>query len=970
MAIPDHRGRRPPAGTYRVQLGPELDFDAAAAIAPYLAELGVSHVYLSPILQAAPGSTHGYDVVDPTRVSRDLGGEAGYERLGAALGRAGLGQVLDVVPNHMAITGPENRWWWDVLAMGRASRYAGYFDVDWDSPQANLRDTVLLAVLGDQYGAELEAGNLVLVREGEDFLIRYFDHAYPIDPASLGPLLAGAASCVEAEDPRVELERLAGTAERIPPAGADSGAQSERREQVGELVARLGELLSARGEVAAAVDAEVARWSSDPDLLGSLLDAQHYRLAWWRSAGENLDYRRFFDINDLAAIRVEQPEVFADSHRLVLDWLADGVVDGLRIDHIDGLLDPLRYLERIDQASPGAWVVVEKILEGDEALPPGWPVAGTTGYEWLNRVGDLFTHAAGWERLVQGYAEWTGVGERLEEVVHAAKLEVLDGPLASDLSRLVTRLAAVCERHRRYRDHTRRDLRDALAEVAACMSVYRTYVAAGPARAAEGGPEGVDAGGAAGEAERGSSGEGSGEGVRLVALATDESVLEAAVRTAGMRRADLAPDLLALILDVLLGRLAGEAEAEVALRFQQLTGPVMAKAVEDTAFYRWMPLVGRNEVGGDPGRLDDSAERFHRQAAGALRSHPLGLLALSTHDTKRSEDVRARLSVLAEMPEEWFAAVERWWSAWSEAGEGRGALPPDRNTAWLIAQSIVGAWPIDGDRLAAYVGKATREAKQHTSWTQPDPVYDEAVATFARAAVAEGPPLDVLMGVVRVVTRPGRAVALSQKLLTLVGPGVPDSYQGSELWDLSLVDPDNRRPVDYELRRRLLASLRPETSGSSGTSRPSGQPAANGAGTGEQPGEDAGRRRAIEAWAAGDEVGLVKLWVTHQALTLRAERPGWFAGGDDGAWEPVGAEGPAAEHLLAVRRGGAVALVTRWPLLLERSGGWRDTVVRLPPGRYLDRLGGGTWESSVPVASLLARLPVALLVADPPGGPR
>ena len=921
--------------TYRVQLQAGFDFDAAAAIAPYLAELGVSHLYLSPILQAAPGSTHGYDVVDPTRVNRELGGEDGYARLGDALGRAGLGQLLDVVPNHMAITGPENRWWWDVLAMGRSSRYAGYFDVDWESPEAHLRDTVLLAVLGDHYGRELEAGHLVLEREGEAFSIRYFDHAYPIDPASLAPLLADAAAHIDSEDARVELERLAGTAERVLAVGADPGAQSERRDQVAEVVTRLAELVSERPEVAGAIDAEASRWNADPDLLDSLLDAQHYRLAWWRSAGENLDYRRFFDITDLAAIRAEQPEVFADSHRLVLGWLAAGVVDGLRIDHVDGLLDPRRYLQRLGEATPGAWVVVEKILEGDEGLPADWPVAGTTGYDWLNRVGDVLTRAEGWEQLIGAYAEWTGVTERLEEVVHAAKLEVLDGPLASDLSRLVARLAAVCERHRRHRDHTRRDLRDALVEIAASFSVYRTYVAA-PTVA----PSDAQGDEAPGEA-------------RLAASGSDVSVVEAAVITAGMRRGDLDPDLLGLVRDVLLGRLAGPTETEVALRFQQLTGPVMAKAIEDTAFYRWLPLVGRNEVGGDPGRLDDSVETFHRVSAGALESHPLGLLALSTHDTKRSEDVRARLSVLAEIPDEWASAVERWWAAWSDVEGGRPApLPPDRNTAWLIAQTVVGAWPLEGDRLAGYVEKATREAKQHTSWTQPDPVYDEAVATFARAAVEDGPPLEVLAEVIRTVTGPGRAVALSQKLLTMVGPGVPDLYQGSELWDLSLVDPDNRRPVDYDLRRRLLASLRSDVGA-----------------TCDDAAGDPGRARALEAWAAGDDVGVVKLWVVRQSLALRAAHPEWFAGGTADRWEPVVASGPAADHVVAVRRGAAVAVVTRWPLTLGRCGGWVDTVVELPPGCYTDHLGGGSWEGPVPAGALLERLPVALLAPAGPPAP-
>ncbi len=920
----DHTGRRAPVATYRVQLHAGFDFDAAAGIAGYLGRLGVSHLYLSPILQAAAGSTHGYDVVDPTRVNRELGGEEGYARLCEALGDAGLGQLLDVVPNHMAITGPDNRWWWDVLRLGRSSRYAGYFDVDWDSPEVHLRDTVLLPVLGDHYGRELEAGHLLVAREGEDFSVRYFDHSYPLDPATLGPVLAGAAARVDDEEGRVELERLAGTASRVPPVGPDPDGQVERRGQVQELTGRLRELLAGREDAGAALDGELACWNADPDRLDGLLDAQHYRLAWWRSGGENLDYRRFFDINDLAALRVEQPAVFADSHRLVLDWLGSGVLDGLRIDHVDGLLEPRRYLQRLAEAAPEAWVVVEKILEGDERLPEDWSVAGTTGYDWLNRVGDVLTFRAGWERLVGAYGAWTGVSDRLEAVVHTAKWEVLDGPLASDLSRLVARLAEVCERHRRHRDHTRRDLREALGEVAACFPVYRTYVAP-----AAGDPD-VDP---AGDPDVDPAG---GRPVPcLEATAGDVAVVEGAVLEAGMRRAELDPDLLGLVRDVLLGRVAGQTETEVALRFQQLTGPVMAKAVEDTAFYRWMPLLARNEVGGDPGRLDDSRERFHAACAAAAVRCPRGLLGLSTHDTKRSEDVRARLSVLAEMPEEWAAAVEEWWSACAGAS---APLMPDRNTAWLIAQTLVGAWPLDGDRMAAYVEKATREAKQHTSWTDPDPVYDEAVAAFSRAAVEDSPARRVLLGVVGAVTAPGRAVSLAQKLLTLFAPGVPDLYQGSELWDLSLVDPDNRRPVDYERRRDLLESLEGD--------------------------EQAARVSVLAAWASGDEEGLAKLWVVRQALVLRAAHPGWFSPDAAGDWEPLASRGVAADHLVAARRGGALAITTRWPLRLERAGGWRDTVLDLPVGVFADRLAGGSWEGEVPVGDLLSALPVALLVDE------
>ncbi|MDA8283184.1 MAG: malto-oligosyltrehalose synthase [Actinomycetota bacterium] len=890
--------RREPLATYRVQLHGGFTFDAAAGVAGYLEDLGVTHLYLSPILQASPGSTHGYDVVDHGTVNEELGGAAGYERLGAALGAARLGQLLDIVPNHMAIAGAGNRWWWDVLRSGPSSRYARYFDVDWESHEAPLRNAVLLPVLADHYGRELEAGNLTIAGEGGDFLLRYFQHAYPVDPASLGPLLTAAAARIDDEQTRVDLERLAVGADRIPPASGAPEEQAQRRRQVDELTERLHHLL-ADGAVSRALDEEVERWNADPDRLDGLLGAQHYRLAWWRSAGENLDYRRFFDISDLAAIRVEEPEVFADSHRLVLRWLREGVLDGVRIDHIDGLLDPRRYLSRLAEAAPDAWILVEKILEAGEALPPDWPVAGTTGYDWLARVGDVLGSRAGWERLVAAYEAWTGETERFDELAHTAKHEVMDGPLATDLTRLVGRLATICERHRRHRDHTRRDLRDALAEVAAAFPVYRTYVTHGP------------------------------DG-RLRASERDAAVVEGAVRTAAMRRPDLDEDLLGLVRDILLGRMPGREEADVAMRFQQFTGPVMAKAVEDTTFYRYLPLLSRNEVGGDPGRLDDGLDAFHDSCRRAHAELPAALLALSTHDTKRSEDVRARISVLAEMPDEWAAAVERWWDAIQ--GQPGAELPPDRNTAWLIAQTVVGAWPLDEERATLYVEKATREAKRHTSWTDPDPVYDQAAASFVRAAIAPGPARDVLESVVRVVTPPGRAVSLSQKLLTLVAPGVPDVYQGSELWDLSLVDPDNRRPVDYALRRRLLASGRVSVAG------------------------------ALAAWQSGDDEGITKLHLVRSALRLRAERPAWFQAGEEGAWDPLVASGPAAAHAIAARRGRAVAVATRWPLTLLREGGWRDTNVELPAGVYEDRLGGGRWSGPVALAELLAGLPVALLV--------
>ena len=906
----------PPRATYRVQMHAGFTFDDAADLAGYLNDLGISHLYLSPILQAAAGSKHGYDVVDPTRVNVELGGDAGHERLCRALGEADLGQLLDVVPNHMAITGRDNAWWWDVLANGPASVYAEYFDVDWDSPAGGLRNTVLLPILGEPYGYELESGHLVVVRSGGSFVVEYFDHAAPLDPVSLESLLLRAAVRMDPHDEaRVELERAATALARLPASTVTDTASAEERRIGGEtLRARLVELCDEDPAVAEAIDDEVAAVNADIDVLHELLDRQNYRLAWWRTAGESLDYRRFFDINDLAAIRVEEPRVFADSHGLILDWLAHGVIDGVRVDHIDGLLDPGRYLTRLAGAAPRGWVLVEKILEGDETLPPAWPVDGTTGYDWLNAVGAIFVERAGWQRIEEGYRAFTGVVAGFEEIAYRAKLAVLNGPMAADLNRLVARAQEVCARHRRYRDYGRRDLHDALAEVAAAFSVYRTYLVSG-----DGG-------------EIDTPGEG------------DVEEIERAVRVAGLRRPGLDEKILELVRDLLLGRVIGpgqdegKREVEVALRFQQLTGPVMAKAVEDTAFYRYLPLTALNEVGGDPGRLDDDLGRFHARAIRAQRERPAAMLATSTHDTKRSEDVRARLSVLPEVAEEWLAAVEAWWKGVHDMASG--AAPPDRNTAWLLLQTLVGAWPLTPERLTAYLEKATREAKEHTSWTDPDPIYDDSIRTFATAVFDDPATMATVEELVGLVHRSGLVVSLGLKLITLTAPGVPDLYQGSELWDLSLVDPDNRRPVDYALRRRLL--------------------------------EGAAGRTAADAWAEEDPHGLVKLLVVAQTLRLRAAHPGWWGAGSEGAYGPLEASGPAAGHLVAFGRGpvaagagpGAITLATRWPVRLERSGGWAGTAIELPPGTWVDRLSGAEWSGRALLADVLGRLPVALLVNE------
>ena len=895
----------PRLATYRLQLHHDFDFDDAASVTDYLAALGISHLYLSPVLQAAAGSMHGYDVVDPSRLSDDLGGERGWDVLLRASGTHGLGRLVDIVPNHMAITGPENVWWWDVLENGASSVYAAFFDVEWH-PETAVHDQVLLPILGDHYGRELEAGRFELRRNGPTFVIGYFDHTVPVNPRSLDTVLAQAATRLVpggALEPRAMLDYLATALGRLPKADStDTQSVAERHRDKAILAQGLGELCERHPEVAAAIDAQLVAINGSPDTLDALLARQNYRLASWRIASQELDYRRFFDINDLAGIRVEDPRVFAESHRLPLRWLADGDVDGVRIDHVDGLWDPAEYLRRLTDAAPGAWVVVEKILESDEQLPPTWPVAGTTGYDWLSVVGDVLFAAPAVTAMDQVYRRFTGDDLAYDDAVVRAKLEVLSGSLATDLTRLVGRLVTICHDHRLYRDYTRRELHESLRDILAAFPVYRTYVAKDtPATEADG------------------------------------SVLEEALASVRERRPELDDELLSFIGSLLAGRQAGDDEVAFALRVQQLSGPVMAKAVEDTVFYRYLALPARNEVGGNPGLPPIDTATYHRRCATLQTTHPHGLLALSTHDTKRAEDVRARMAVLAEIPDEWEQLVARWATIErpGRAAPSEGATPAsgiDPATEWLVYQTMFGAWPINEERLVAYLEKATREAKLHTSWTDPDVAYDEAVQSFAKDCVADSALVGEIETLLARLRRHGWSNGLAQKLLTLTGPGVPDLYQGSELWDLSLVDPDNRRPVDYALRRKLL--------------------------------ERVAASDPTELWAGEQGDGVTKLAVVCAALAVRRERPRAFGPGDAGRYEPLEAIGVAAAHAVACVRGGEVVVVaTRLPYGLEQRGGWDDTTLQLPPGHWSARLGEGTFEGVVELRDLLAGLPVALLVS-------
>lgn len=876
--------RPEPTASYRLQLRPGFGFAAAAALVPYLEALGVSHLYASPCLQAAAGSPHGYDVVDPSRVNAELGTEKEFYRLCRMLKQAGLGLLLDVVPNHMAIIGAQNPWWWDVLENGPASRYAPYFDVDWESSEVRWPNKVLLPLLGDHYGRVLEAGQLQLSHQSGVFTLHYHDQVFPIDPSTLAELLTAAAEACNS--PRLGF--VADAIARLPRPTASSRKALERRHRdLGVLRELLAQLCQEKG-VRAAIDRQVVAVNADVDRLDGLIENQNYRLALWRAAGRDLGYRRFFDINDLAGLRVEDEEVFQATHALPLSWLRQGLIQGLRIDHPDGLRDPTEYFQRLRKACPQAWLVAEKILEPGEQLSSEWPIAGTTGYDFLNVAGGLFVDSAGERRLTRLYAEFTGATTDYARLAKNCKRLVLDDLLGSELNRLTALFVSICERHRRHRDYTRHELREALLETAACFPVYRTYVRAdrGPASDADARP------------------------------------IKTAIKEARADRPELAPELLRFLGEVLLLRHPGELETELAMRFQQLTGPAMAKGVEDTALYRFHRLLCLNEVGGNPAAFGTSLESFHQYCRQVGSWHPRTLLASSTHDTKRSEDIRCRLALLSEIPRRWQEQVR----AWQAANQNRKPEALDPNDEYFIYQTLVGAWPIDGKRLCAYLIKALREAKVHTSWMRPVAGYEDAVCAFALDLLSDQAFRRDLGSFVAWLEPFGQLNSLVLTLLKTTSPGVPDIYQGTELWDLSLVDPDNRRPVDFDRRRRLLEEL---------------------------------SRLSVEQILERTDEGLPKLWVLRQALRLRRRQSALF--GPQSEYRPLYARGERAAHLVAQQRSDAVvALAPR--LVMGLGGDWRDTSLDLPTGRWRNLLtneevNGG----SNSLARLLAKFPVALL---------
>ncbi|MDB4941169.1 MAG: malto-oligosyltrehalose synthase [Labilithrix sp.] len=924
---------RPITATYRLQFHKGFRFEDAKAIVDYLDDLGVSHAYASPYLMAEPGSTHGYNMADPRRLNPEVGTDEDHAAWVGALADRQMGHILDVVPNHMAAS-THNPWWLDVLENGPSSVYGDYFDIDWNPQKEALENKILLATLGAQYGEVLERGELQLVRDGGAFFVKYFERMLPANPRSTFGLLERAEARTELpeEDPRrSELHSIATGLKNLPLRSETDPAMRKERAREKEVLKRRLAMLVEDPAIAKAVDAELAAvngTAGDPrsfEQLDEILLQQAYRLAFWRVATEEINYRRFFDVNDLAAIRMEEPAVFDDTHRLLLELVAQGRVQGVRLDHTDGLYDPEEYFGKLRRALSGAgpeggkretYLVAEKILTPGEELPTHWPIEGTTGYDFCAGASGVFVDRASEKAFTQLHAEITGDARSFNEHTREAKRTTMRSSLSSEIHMLSRRLERIAMRSRRSRDFTLPMLHRAVAETIAAFPIYRTYIR----------PDGTRE-------------------------PNDEQIVSRATRLALRRNPELEPSVFDFLRDVLTMAHApadeGDrlARTEFAMRFQQITGPVMAKSVEDTAFYTYVRFVALNEVGGAPDRFGTTIADFHAANDLRRRQWPRTMTCTSTHDTKRGEDVRARLAVLSEVPDLWDA----WVRGWLEIAKGHTTQIEDETAPsavdqYLFFQTVLGAYPLEAsatatkdlpDRVHAYALKAAREAKQHTSWLSPNEGYEKALEKFVRGMLADATFTKSLTDSVDLVASHGASNGLAQLVLRMASPGVPDTYQGTELWDLTLVDPDNRRPVDYEARRAAVASL-----------------------------DDTGPAALLAAYRDGR----IKLHVLRAALRFRRDLPRVFLEGDYTALD-------AGEDLLAFTRthetGSVVCAVTRRPHHV--TGGrvpfavgeaWGAHVVPVPPGEWVDVLTGKSHVvegGGIGAAALFDALPVVLL---------
>ncbi len=949
---------RVPLTTYRLQFHGRFRFEHARALVPYLDALGVTGLYASPLLKARKGSSHGYDVTDPTRLNPELGTEGEFDALVEALRGRRMGLLLDIVPNHMSASS-ENRWWMDVLENGAGSPFAPFFDIDWHSPKKALEKKVLLPILGGPYGRVLENRELVLRLEMGGFFVHYHGGKLPLALKSYGRILAHRLEVLEEnygpEHPSFrELWDVISDIEHLP-APADPAKAGERLQAEEEVREKIHRFYRDRAEIRAHIDETLRIYrgtKGDPasfDLLDNLLMEQSYWLSFWRLANEEINYRRFFAISDLISVRVEDPKVFEASHALVLRLVREGKATGLRVDHIDGLYDPMGYLAQLRSrlapekgkrsASP-FYVVVEKILAEGEDLPAEWPVQGTTGYDFLNLVNGVFVSAVGARALGETYARFLGETQVFETLVYEKKKMIMETLFSGEMHSLGQHLGRLAEQDRYGRDLPRKELQQALVEVTACFPVYRTYI------------RGFDI------------------------SARDRRYLGRALREATRRGAEASAPVFDFLRRVLLlegpAFAAGEQSGEwlrFIMRWQQFTGPIMAKGFEDTALYVYNRLTSQNEVGGHPSGLGVPVSAFHKRAGGVAARWPHTMNATTTHDTKRSEDVRARINVLSELPEEWEKRL-LLWSDWNR-GKNRlvGGRPvPDPGEEVLLYQTLLGAWPLEQEeipafpeRVRSYMIKAVREAKVHTRWIRPNPEHERAVRDFVTALLEgeEGSRFrEDFLPFQRMIAHYGAQNGLAQVLVKIAAPGVPDLYQGAELWDLRLVDPDNRGPVDFGRRTRMLDELRSREKG--------------------------GLLPLVDELVSTWEDGRIKLYLTWRALNFRRERRELFLSGE---YHPLSASGGNKDHVLAFARKRetkwAIAAVPRLVTRLSPRGefplgqkawGTKSGLV-LPEGAPQQwrnvltgeeiRVSPGRGKKTLPLHAVFRYFPVALLANVP-----
>jgi 4-alpha-glucanotransferase/malto-oligosyltrehalose synthase len=972
---------RIPRATYRLQFNRDFTFKQAATQVPYLHTLGISHCYASPYLKARPGSAHGYDIIDHNVLNPAIGSPEEFERYVDVLQSHGMGQILDMVPNHMGVMGSDNAWWLDVLENGPGAIHARFFDIDWQPVNDALRGKVLLPVLGDHYGVILENGELALVFDAESgsFSIRYYEHRFPIDPKTyphiLSHRLEQLAARLSPEDPgMLEYQSLITAFSHLPertephPTSGLHPARAERNRDKEIYKQHLAALCSRSPDIAWFIEETVREFNGkagEPrsfDLLHALLEAQAYRLAHWRVASDDINYRRFFDINDLAALRMEDEPVFEATHGLILQLLGAGKLEGLRIDHPDGLYHPVQYYKRIQArfvsteafARPEAhkpdtskplFLTAEKILASHERLPEDWPVHGTTGYDFANLVNGLFVDISSAAKMDRIYAAFIGERMNFDELLYRCKKLIMKMALASELNVLANQLSRIAQADWRTRDFTLNNLRDVLTEVVACFPVYRTYIT----------------------------------GERI--SAEDRRYVDWAVAAAKRRSQAADISVFDFVREILLTEAAqGKPESyrtavvTFAMKFQQYTSPVMAKGLEDTSFYIYNRLVSLNEVGGDPRRFGTSVAAFHHANQERARHWPHAMLCTSTHDSKRSEDVRARINVLSELPEEWQAHVQRWHRMNRRKKRlVEDTRAPSRNDEYLLYQTLIGTWPLKPmdeeaiqlycERIDHYMLKAVREAKVHSSWINPNVAYEEALTAFIQALLLENPAKSLFLAHFQRlqgrIARLGMFNSLSQSLLKFTSPGVPDLYQGTELWDFSLVDPDNRRAVDYAQRQAGLRSLQDLDAA-----------------------PRAERVPRLLSLLDSMEDGRIKLYVIWKALAQRLAFPELFR---EGNYHALSTKGQKADHVCAFarhyRNRESIVVVPRLVArLLGKSAVdplgstvWGDTYVELSPGeprRYLNVFTAevvspeaGAERLCLPLAAVLANFPVALLAS-------